>query len=722
MQPQDLGRVMACVTAQVACVAAQASWVHAAALAHGETVAQVQSNYWQHDGSGWVHPVTGDRWSGQLCTDVPVGQGEYVFADTQLRVTARLGSESSSLGFSGEMCSMTWPNGSSYTGALVESAFHGHGTFKWANGDVYHGEWKRALKHGTGHFILHQGPLLNLPAGERALSASYSGSWADDVMHGQGCIEFFGCANGSKGSEDLRRRFQGLFNIGFPTQGSLQTGQEFFGKVQFDGNTPAGGFAVWYWSGDALSESRGTSLVDVHRGGEEFQAVLTKFSDSASMSNLEIKSIQRVQNEERRLMYDLQRRALEKKVTAPPRSMRWNPLTMERWAFHAPGCGQVRPCEDGPGAALPWECIVEEGYHATLAGSENGRTYGAGIYFAKDAAQSDRYAQKAARTAARMQGHASGHESEKVCRIFLTRIVTGMYTVGQHGMNQPPIDAAGAKGEHFHSLVDKLHNPTIFVINDNTRAYPAYLVTYESSPRSSGWRLKTAAQKNLALFGVPAGAHHAGNAMSCAKAPYHNRGRMMQPSPMLNQPGLAASGCSHGSGSTYGVDSAGRSIYTPNRSIFTSNLGSLMPAPAVAATGKAHGDKRKREGGVAHGGGGGTSTPPAPFKALHPCVDDNDRLADNMALMSTSEAREELRRRKRAGGSGDGEGVSGKSSGNGVASAASKPSASLKEPQSYVDDNDRLADNLALMFAREASEEKRQEKHDALRLLSASPC
>ena len=190
----------------------------------------------------------------------------------------------------------------------------------------------------------------------------------------------------------------------------------------------------------------------------------------------------------------------------------------------------------------------------------------------------------------------------------------------------------------------------------------------------------------------------------------------MQPSPMLNQPGLAASGNSHGSGSTYGVDSAGRSIYTPNRSIFTSNLGSLKPAPAVVPTGKAHGDKRKREGGVAHDGGGGTSTPPAPLTALHPCVDDNDQLVDNMTLMSTSEAREELRRKKRAGGSGDGEGVSGKSSGNGVASTASKPFASLKEPQSYVDDNDRLADNLALMFAREASEEKGREKHDALRL------
>lgn len=44
--------------------------------------------------------------------------------------------------------------------------------------------------------------------------------------------------------------------------------------------------------------------------------------------------------------------------------------------------------------------------------------------------------------------------------------------VGAPGMNIPPLDSNGAKGEHFHSLVDNTTNPKIFVINDNTRAYP----------------------------------------------------------------------------------------------------------------------------------------------------------------------------------------------------------------------------------------------------------
>jgi len=46
--------------------------------------------------------------------------------------------------------------------------------------------------------------------------------------------------------------------------------------VRFDGDTHAGKFAIWYWSGDALRDSRGTSLVDVHPDSEEFQVFVSK--------------------------------------------------------------------------------------------------------------------------------------------------------------------------------------------------------------------------------------------------------------------------------------------------------------------------------------------------------------------------------------------------------------------------------------------------------------
>jgi hypothetical protein len=145
----------------------------------------------------------------------------------------------------------------------------------------------------------------------------------------------------------------------------------------------------------------------------------------------------------------------------------------------------------------------------------------AGIYFAKDASMSHAYA---VRTAQISHIGLVSHRSEPrtyTCRMFMSRIVTGVYTAGSSDMRQPPIDAAGAKGEHYHSLVgqsppmcthppstttpqsltlsylflsgicppllsltktsraDHVTHPRIFVVNDNTRAYPAYLITYQ---------------------------------------------------------------------------------------------------------------------------------------------------------------------------------------------------------------------------------------------------
>jgi hypothetical protein len=45
-------------------------------------------------------------------------------------------------------------------------------------------------------------------------------------------------------------------------------------------------------------------------------------------------------------------------------------------------------------------------------------------------------------------------------------------TEGKASMRMPPLDPEAAKGEHFHSLVDCAARPKIYVITDNTRAYP----------------------------------------------------------------------------------------------------------------------------------------------------------------------------------------------------------------------------------------------------------
>lgn len=208
---------------------------HSAAMLRNGHVAQAnawkQADRWKEDAGGWHHPATGDRWNGALRVDFPAGLGEYVFADSQLRVDAHISGETrASLVFSGKG-SMKWPDGSSYTGALVDSAFHGHGEFRWACCDVYCGEWVRAKRHGTGVFTSDHGGYHGAQA--RAHSSRYSGEWADDEMHGEGCIEFFDRAASAPDTEDVSmplalRRFTGQFKRGFPTEGSLMAGQGAF--------------------------------------------------------------------------------------------------------------------------------------------------------------------------------------------------------------------------------------------------------------------------------------------------------------------------------------------------------------------------------------------------------------------------------------------------------------------------------------------------------------
>ena len=161
---------------------------------------------------------------------------------------------------------------------------------------------------------------------------------------------------------------------------------EFFAHVVFDGATRAGDFAVWYWTGDMHSDTRGSSLLSIPEDSEEYRMVTSHFCKTLPDFCSRLQSLHRVFNQDRRLIFDLQRRALEKRVSDPPRSRDWDARSMEKWAFHAPGArGQANSAGHGDSAvAAPWESIVEEGFQATLAGHENGRVYGAGAIFEQD--------------------------------------------------------------------------------------------------------------------------------------------------------------------------------------------------------------------------------------------------------------------------------------------------------------------------------------------------
>lgn len=286
----------------------------------------------------FYHATTGDTWNGGVCPSLaePKGPGVYCFQSTGVRVCASILRGK----FYGS-ARATFPNGECYEGSLRDSQVHGKGDYFWPNGDTYRGEWSAGKRCGMGTFVTKtsESPLLCSPAlQELGLPAPrcyrYRGEWKDDLKEGKGIAELFStpdpCDSG------LLRKFEGLFAKNYPASGCLQThcecGVETFPSVSYDGATSVGDFATWYWQGG--SSSGGTDLLVLSSSGEEFASIASRMRKSMPLAD--IHCIQRVQNHDMRALYDLQRRVLENKVTAPPRRLHWQCKRFEGWAFHAP--------------------------------------------------------------------------------------------------------------------------------------------------------------------------------------------------------------------------------------------------------------------------------------------------------------------------------------------------------------------------------------------------
>lgn len=62
--------------------------------------------------------------------------------------------------------------------------------------------------------------------------------------------------------------------------------------------------------------------------------------------------------------------------------------------------------------------------------------------------------------------------------MFVARVLVGRAGQGRPGLRKPPEDPTDPKGRTFHSCVNSLQKPSIFVIFDSTQCYPEYLIEY----------------------------------------------------------------------------------------------------------------------------------------------------------------------------------------------------------------------------------------------------
>nr|XP_034317324.1 protein mono-ADP-ribosyltransferase PARP15 [Crassostrea gigas]XP_034317325.1 protein mono-ADP-ribosyltransferase PARP15 [Crassostrea gigas] len=64
-------------------------------------------------------------------------------------------------------------------------------------------------------------------------------------------------------------------------------------------------------------------------------------------------------------------------------------------------------------------------------------------------------------------------------RMYLCKVLTGEYTVGQSGMRLPPAKPGQQSHILYDSVVNDISNPLYFTIFNDTQCYPAYLITFK---------------------------------------------------------------------------------------------------------------------------------------------------------------------------------------------------------------------------------------------------
>lgn len=102
--------------------------------------------------------------------------------------------------------------------------------------------------------------------------------------------------------------------------------------------------------------------------------------------------------------------------------------------------------------------------------------YGHGTYFAVNASYSAKptYSEPAADGSRLM---------------FVARVLTGIYTVGQSHMKVPPPRSDLQPHDLCDSVVDDVDKPTMYVVFHDNQAYPDYLITFKWL--WGGWREAT---------------------------------------------------------------------------------------------------------------------------------------------------------------------------------------------------------------------------------------
>nr|XP_015801932.2 protein mono-ADP-ribosyltransferase PARP14 isoform X1 [Nothobranchius furzeri] len=194
-----------------------------------------------------------------------------------------------------------------------------------------------------------------------------------------------------------------------------------------------------YW--DSMAPGEVMKVVTLQPHSQEYQTVERDFKQTA---HKKIRKIERLQNIHLRRAYEAQKKQLSDKNKNQGGEG-------EKLLYH----GTTRESSDS---------IMKTGFNRRFAG-QNATAYGKGTYFAVKASYS------ASTTYSRPA--ADGFQ-----RMFLAKVLTGMFTQGQHGMKVPPPLDDRQPSSRYDSVVDNISSPGMFIVFHDDQAYPDYLITF----------------------------------------------------------------------------------------------------------------------------------------------------------------------------------------------------------------------------------------------------
>ncbi|XP_041851373.1 protein mono-ADP-ribosyltransferase TIPARP [Melanotaenia boesemani] len=188
--------------------------------------------------------------------------------------------------------------------------------------------------------------------------------------------------------------------------------------------------------------------VPVSREDRSYRTVYSLFHKTVSETKFRIIKIQRVQNP---FLWEKYKR---KKEYMARRMSEMDRLLSERHLFHGTSADVV-------------EGICKHNFDPRVCG-KHATMFGQGSYFARKAVYSHNFSKRS---------------PKGVHCMFLAKVLTGRFTVGNPSMRRPPpINPRDASSDLYDSCVDNWVDPQIFVIFNDDQSYPYFIIHYEEVP------------------------------------------------------------------------------------------------------------------------------------------------------------------------------------------------------------------------------------------------